>query len=337
MRLSRTSSRKKRGESLDACLRALRDRRVSTCVTVIALVGSTATFAQAQVTLQYRWEQGQAITYQTTLKTDSTATIPGADDVTVHQAMTQRIKLLAAAVAPDGTATLQQTVEAVKVDMTTPLGTISFDSAAPKRDDTDDVSRALANVFGGMVGTTISVTMAPDGAIQRIDGADRALDKIAHDLPQDRPSQQMLQSLKSVLSEDSLRASLSQSFPRLPPQPVRPGDNWTAPQALGGPAGKIAGTQTLTLTSIDGTHATIGVALVLTQQSASPLGPSGAIVKLGDIRGTGEILFDISQGRIVKATMNTELPSTMTTSTPEGHTVTIKNLSKTSMTMEETK
>jgi len=50
----------------------------------------------------------------------------------------------------------------------------------------------------------------------------------------------------------------------------------------------------------------------------------------------GEIMV-ISQGRIVKATMNTELPSTMTTSTPEGHTVTIKNLSKTSMTMEETK
>ena len=319
--------------------------RVSACVSGLALVALAATSAQAQapVRLQYRWQQGQAVTYQTTLKTDSTASgIPGAEDVTFSQTMRQRIRLLAAAVGPDGTATLQQTVEAVSVDMTTPVGTISYDSADPKSADKDDGSRALSTVFGGMVGATISVTMTPDGTIQRIDGAEKALDKIMHDMPQNRPNPQMLQSLRSVLSEDSLRASLAQSFPHLPPQLVKVGDSWTAQVALGAQAaGRITGTQTLTLQSIDGADArgtaTIAVALVLKQESAPPLGPSGAIVKLGDSKGTGEILFDLSHGRIVKATMNTEVPSTMTTSTRDGRTVTMKNLSKTSMTMEESK
>jgi hypothetical protein len=311
-------------------------------VTVAALVVLTAAsaFAQPAVSLQYRWKQGESIVYQTTLKTDSTASgVPGAGDVTFGQTMKQRITLLVAAVAPDGTATLHQTVEAVSVEMTTPVGTIAYDSANPATADKDDGSRALAKVFGGMVGTTISVTMARDGTIQRIDGADKALARILQDLPHDRAGAQMMQSLKSVLSEDSLRASISQSFPRLPTHDVKAGDTWTAEVPLGNDAaGRISGTQTMTLKMFDGADevatATIAVSLVLKQESAPPLGPSGAIVKLGASKGEGEILFEITHGRIVTATMKTEIPSTMTTTAPDGRPVTMKSLARSSMTME---
>jgi hypothetical protein len=310
-----------------------------TGVALVVLVAASA-FAQPAVPLQYHWTQGETVVYQTTLKTDSTASgVPGGGDVTVSQTMKQRIKLLVAAVAADGTATLHQTVEAVSVEMTTPVGTIAYDSANPAGADKDDGARTLAKVFGGMVGTTISVTMARDGTIQRIDGADRALDRIVQDLPHDRAGAQMAQSLKSVLSEDSLRASLAQSFPRLPDHPVKAGDTWTAQVPLGNDAaGRISGTQTMTLKRFDGageSTATIAVSLVLKQESAPPLGPSGAIVKLGDSRGEGEILFEITHGRIVKATMKTEIPSTMTTTGPDGRPVTMKSVAKTAMTTEE--
>jgi hypothetical protein len=344
MRLSHTISRRgrrERGEILEKFLCALCALRVSTYVTAAAMVVLLPALVQAQVTLRYQWKQGDVLTYQTTLKTNSTVSgMPGTGDnsVSLEQTMTQRIKLLAAAVAPDGTATLHETTEAVRVEMSTPMGKVVYDSA--KGDKHEDSAEALARVFGGVVGSTISVIMGSNGAIQRIDGVQKVYDKIAQDLPRDRSAAAMAQSLKSVMSEEAIRSALEQSFPRLPPQAVKPGDTWTSQISLGSDAvGRITGTQTFTLKMIDGADATgfatIAVALALTQESAPPIGPSGMTMKLGDSKGEGEIEFDITNGRIRKSTMRTEMPSTMTTAGPDGKPATMKNTTRTSMTMEE--
>ena len=310
--------------------------RLSRTALALVVLAPTVALAQAPVTLQYHWKQGEAVTYKTSLKTDSTLSgMPGVADATLSQSMTQRIKLLPAGVAPDGTVTLQQTIEAVSVQMTTPTGTASFDSddhGAGK----DDASAALAKVFGGVVGATLSVTMAPDGAIQRIDGVPRLLEKITQDLPRERAAMQMAQALRSVLSENAIRASLEQSFPRLPPQPVKPGDTWTSQVSLGSDAvGKINGTQTFTLKRVESGVATIDIALALKQESAPPMGPSGMVVKLGDARGEGSLTFDIGAGRIRSSSMKTDMPSAMTATGPDGRPASMKNTTKTSMTMEE--
>jgi hypothetical protein len=57
-------------------------------------------------------------------------------------------------------------------------------------------------------------------------------------------------------------------------------------------------------------------------------------VKLGDSRGEGQIEFDVTNGRIRKSTMQTVMPSTMTSTAPDGRPVTMRNTTKTSMTME---
>jgi len=217
---------------------------------------------------------------------------------------------------------------------------MSYDSTDPKSADRDEGSAALGRVFGAMVGATISVTMASNGAIQRVDGAQKAYDRIAQDLPRDRSTAQLAQGLKSVLSEEAIRAALEESFPRLPPQPVKPGDTWTGQVSLGSDVvGKITGTQTFTLKTIESAaaagSATIAVVLALKQESAPPIGPSGMTVKLGESKGEGEIEFDVARGRIRKSTMRTEMPSTMTTVGPDGKPATMKNTTRTSMTMEE--
>lgn len=306
-------------------------------MTGLAIVLLLPSLAQAQVALQYHWKQGEAVTYKTTLETDSTASgIPGMTDVTFSQTMTQRIKLLAAAVAPDGVVTLHQTIDAVRVEMRTPMGKVAYDSEDPKSATRDDSVEALSKVFGGMVGATLSVVMAPNGAIQRIDGVQKVVEKITQDLPEGRAGAQMAQSLKTVMSDDSIRAALEQSFPRLPPNPVKPGESWTSQVSLGADViGKITGTQTLTLKSADAAAgAIIGVALALKQESAPPVGPSGMTVKLGDGKGEGEMQFDVANGRIRKSTMRTEIPSTMNSVGPDGRPVTMKNTAKTTMTME---
>jgi hypothetical protein len=80
--------------------------------------------------------------------------------------------------------------------------------------------------------------------------------------------------------------------------------------------------------------ATITVALALKQESTPPLGPSGMTVKLGEGTGEGEIQFDVTNGRIRKSTMKTDMPSTMTATGRDGRPSTMKNTTKSSMTME---
>jgi hypothetical protein len=311
----------------------------SSRVAVAAFVALTAAGAQAQgpVSLQYRWKQGDAVTYRTTLQTTTTMSgMPGMGDVTLGQSMTQRIKLLAAAVAPDGSATLHETIEAVSVKMDTPTGSVAYDSENANAAADDEAAAGLGKMFGGIIGGTISVAMAPNGAIQRIDGVAKLVDKVMQDLPSDRSALQIAQGLKSVLSDEAIRASLEQSFPRLPGHDVKPGDTWTAQVALGSPAtGRIAGTQTMTLRSVDGGTATVDVALGLKQESTPPIGPQGMTLKLGDSHGAGSIDFDVAGGRIRKATMTTDMPSTLTTTGPDGRPATLTRATKTSMTMEE--
>lgn len=301
----------------------------------LALTLLAALPASGQSLLQYRWKQGDVLVYETTIKTDSTMTgMPGMTDVSLAQTMTQRIRLLAAAVAPDGSVTLHQTVEAVSIEMSSPMGKVVYDSADPGGAEKDEGAKALATVFGGMVGSTLSISMAANGAIQRIDGIQKVLDKIMQGLPPDRSAGAMAQSLRSVMSDEALRASLEQSFPRLPPQAVKSGDTWTGQTALGSQViGRVAGTQTFTLKGVEAGVATIGVALSLKQESAPPIGPSGATVKLGESKGDGQIDFDVTNGRIRKSTMQTEMPSTMTAPGPDGRPSTLKNTTRTSMAM----
>src|SRR5215831_641145 len=146
--------------------RVFQTRQDFLLVTVLALVVAAAGQAQAQTILRYQWTQGEAVTYKTTLKTSSTMSgMPGMGDVTLEQTMTQRIKLLPAAIGADGTATLQQTIEAVSVEMNTPMGKIAYDSADPASAGQDEGAAALGKLFGSIVGATLSVTMASNGAI----------------------------------------------------------------------------------------------------------------------------------------------------------------------------
>jgi hypothetical protein len=145
----------------------------------------------------------------------------------------------------------------------------------------------------------------------------------------------MAQGLKSLLSEEGLRTALEQSFSAMAPTPVSVGDSWNGQVSLGNEmVGKIIGQQTFTLKGVEADVATIGVTMTLKQESATPIGPASMTMKLGASRGDGEIRFDLARGRILRGSMRTEMPSTMTMTGPDGRPATMQNTTKTSMTME---
>ena len=304
----------------------------------VALAASVSQ-ASAQTPLLYRWTQGDVLLYRTVLKT--TSNVSGGPAGTVEQTLTQTqtVKLIVAAVGPDGSATLRQTIESVAMDITGPMGKMAYDSTKPPpADDADPRTATLAKTFGAIVGEAISVTITPNGVVKSIAGTAKIIEKLMKDLPMDPLAAGLAQNIKAMLSDEALRTSLEQSFSRMPDQPVKPGDTWTSEQTLGVDVlGRIIGTSTFTLKAIEGTGdaavARIGVALAIRQES-TPGAAASMSVKLGPSKGEGELLFHIGKGRVERNSMRSEMPSTITMRGREGGPATMQNNTTTSMTLE---
>lgn len=89
--------------------------------------------AMQDVSLQYRWTKGEALRYRIAQVSATTISgLPGGmPDMTIDQSTTQVFRTVAEEIAADGTTTLRQVVESIKMDMSSPMFTTSFDSASP--------------------------------------------------------------------------------------------------------------------------------------------------------------------------------------------------------------
>src|ERR1700730_7156941 len=102
-------------------------------------------------TLRYRWTNEDALTYRMSIRTNSTISgVPGAGDMSIDQTMTQTVRIAAQDVAPDGTATLRQTFESVRMEMNGPMGKVVYDSTTPANDP-NPMTDAMAKVMGALV------------------------------------------------------------------------------------------------------------------------------------------------------------------------------------------
>lgn len=307
-------------------------------VALLALALAAVPLSAQDATLRYRWNKGEEVRYRITLDTNSTVTGTPVGEMQVDQTLTQTIKVLVDDVTGDGTATLRQTFESVKMEMNGPMGRLSYDTAAP-RTDPNPMVQPLKQVLGAMVGETITVVQAADGTVRKVEGSSAIVEKIASGLGEDPAAAALTQGLKSMLSDDAMRATLEQSFSKLPANPVKTGDTWNGELSIGNDMiGKIVGAVTFTLKELEGAAdartARIAVSMQMKQVTAPPAGPNDMKVTLGDARGEGEMVFDVSRGRIRRSTMKSNMPSTVTMVSPDGTPMEMRNKSITTMTMQ---
>jgi hypothetical protein len=311
---------------------------------LIAFVAAAAPASAQGVTLRYRWTEGESRTYRMTTRTERTMTgMPGAPagPVTIVQTVTQVLKFTAVYVAPDGAATLRQTFQSTRTEMSNPAGKFVFDSTAPDASQ-DAMAQSVRDITNAMIGESIAIEMSADGAVRRIEGGARIADKIAKVMAasNDPGTMQAGQGLRSMLGDDALKTTFEQTFPRLSAPPVKVGDTWTAQLAMGSPGvGRITGRSTFTLKALEGTAessvARIAVDLTLRQDGVPPpSGPAAMVMTLGDAKGTGELLFAVAGGLIQRGTMRTDMPSSVVMNGPDGSPVTMDSKSTITMTME---
>ena len=314
-------------------------KRCPAVATLVLLCLSAAAADAQTVTLRYRWTKGESRTYRVTTQTDNAITGMPGGRVTTSQTMTQVLQYAAEEVAPDGSATVRQTFQSIRMETVNPNGKFVIDSGV-RETSQNRMVEGMRAVLAAMAGESVVIELAPDGAVRRVEGASRIADKVSKVMAADPAAAQAGQGIRTSLSDEALKTTLEQTFPRLSGPPVKVGDQWQGALAMGNPAiGRITGRSTFTLKAIEGAAdaavARIAVALVLRQDVVPPpSGPAGMVMTLGDAKGAGEIVFDVAKGFIQKSTMKTDLPSTVVMTGQDGAPATMENKAATTMTME---
>jgi hypothetical protein len=308
----------------------------TTAVVTVALIAGLTGLASAQsVTLRYKWTTGEEIKSRLTQQT--TATISGLPNavggMNVDTTMALVVRSVVKDVAADGTLTMEQVCESIRMDMNSPMARTAFDSA--NKDAAADANPMNA-ALGAMIGESFVIVVSPAGVVQKVEGLDALMDKLSRTLPQNATSAAAMQAMRSSFSDESMKQTFSQSFARLPDRAVSIGESWTGESTTAIPVfGKATTTTTFTLTGVEGQIARIATKLNLKfdpMQAATS--PAGMSVKVGESSGEGELLFDVAKGRHQRSTMRLTTSFSMSAPGPGGAATNMETVSTSVITVE---
>jgi hypothetical protein len=314
--------------------------RVGTLTCAVAiLVGMSSAYGQ-DATLRYRWVNGDEVRYRLSQQGTTTITgLPGVGEMTTDQSNVQVFHLTVEDVTADGSATLRQTFESVRMELSSPAGKTVFDSGAGDK-PTDPVGAAIGTTMSAMIGESITIVLQPTGAVTRVEGMSRILDKVMKTLPQNPAMAQAMSQLKASMGDDAVRSLFEQSFVNFPDRAIKAGETWTGQFKMSNPMfGALTTTMTSTLKGVESGNsasiARIAVMIAMAQDAdAKPSGLPGMTAKLADSKGEGEILFDITKGRLQKSSFKSEMPVTMSLAGPGGSDINSQMLVRSTITME---
>jgi hypothetical protein len=306
---------------------------------VAVLFTASITAFQTGVTLRYRWTKGETLRYRMTQESSTAVSgLPdGIGDTTVDQTMTQVFRVVVEDVAADGTTTVQQTLESFRMEMNTPMGKTTYDSASA--DTAENPSTAsYKRIFSAIVGEPFTLVLSPTGSILKLEGFSRIREKMFSALPQDAAGVAVANALKATFNDDD--QTIGHWFLPFSDRAVKVGDTWNT-QATGGVAmfGSFTTSMAATLKAIEGIGAD-QVARIATQMTIkrdpteSAKNPMGLSMQIGDSTGEGEILFDITKGRLLQSTTRRTMPMTMSGPGPDGTPMTMKSNVKSATTVE---
>ncbi len=307
---------------------------------VVALVSSSV--LGAQDTLRYRWTKGEVLTYRTTVQSNVVMSgIPGMGEMTVGTTITQMSKMTTEDVAADGSATIRNLIESVKMEMAMPMGmgTMTFDSAAPATAGGDPMMDAFAKGFGLMVGESFTMVMTPSGKVTKVEGMAKILEKAKATSPEMAAALGASGGLEGLMGDEAQRSTLEQGFTAMPDKPVKAGDAWKNEFKMTNPFGVLTAAFAFTMKGVETINGREVVRIASTgtikaAPGAAPAAMGPMTVAIGDGTSTGETFFDIKRGRVQKATSIVELPMTMNMTGPDGTSISLQAASKATTTIE---
>jgi Family of unknown function (DUF6263) len=275
-------------------------RRYLVSLVALVVLGLPA-FAQDKADLTWKFEKGKAF-YQT-MTTETTQQIKVMQmDMNQKQNQTFIFSWTPKEQDKDKNWTIQQKIEAVKMDIEIGGNSIKYDSTNPSA-----ANNPLSDFFKALVGTEFTITLSPEMKVTKIDGRDKFLEKLVGVNPQMKPL------LEQLLSEDALKQMADASFSVVPNKEVKKGETWKRESKLSlGPIGTWNNTYDYTLDSIDKDIAKIGVKTTMKYEKPGENAAGGLPFKIksADLKSTdasGDISFNQDKGRIESSTMTLKL------------------------------
>jgi hypothetical protein len=283
--------------------------------------------------LRYRWTKGQSLRYRTTQESNVVMSgIPGAGDMAITTTITEVHAITPSDVAADGTATLQLKFESMKVDVASPMGSMTIDSAASGAAADPMVANAQ-KILAAVVGESVTMVMAPTGAVTSVTGMARINEKLKSTLGAGA-APGILEGIGSMLTDDAFKGAMGQSFANLPDKVVKAGETWQSTLNLPNPIGAMTSTNTFTVKGVErveGKDVTrVGIAQKIAVAPGGMIGPMSVSVNQGT--GDGEMLIDHRLGQMVKTSNRLTLPMTMSMTGPDGSAVNLTGVMKTNVT-----
>jgi hypothetical protein len=179
-------------------------------------------------------------------------------------------------------------------------------------------NEALKKMMERLKGATLTITLSKEGRLLKLEGYEEAIKKLSGDKAEEAAL------VKSVLSEESIKTSLTETFGFLPDREVKKGDAWTkAIKTPLGPFGFLQGDYEYTFKGKPEKAGDKG--LVVDQIGVGAKlhfdFPKNAVV-MGDLKvaraefktesAAGTIDFDPSAGKLVRAEMDMSVKGTLT-------------------------
>jgi len=294
------------------------------------------------VTLQYRWTKGEEVKYRMVQQSETTMSgfRGSAAETTVETNMSQVLRTTVDDVAADGTATLHYVYESARWEMKSPMGAMTYDTAASNPAAGNPTAGPMKEILSALIGESFVVVISPNGQVQKVEGMNRLIEKVFKSVPADPSAAAMLDGLKNNFSDDAIRGVFGQGYSQLPDRPLKPGDTWDGQWTTTNLI--VARSTTRTLFTLKAVEANAGaqVARIITNlttkrdQNTGAINPMGLKMQFGDGSGEGELIFNVTKGRLERSTTRTTMQIEMSAPGPDGNAMTTHTLVKGLSTIE---
>jgi hypothetical protein len=262
------------------------------------LLAPSGAAAAQEVELRYRFTEGLELRYEMVQRT--TMGLPGGMG-SMDQNQRQRYVLSVHEVHPDGSAVIRNTIEAVSLEVSSMMGSQSWDSEVDGT-PADPELRPLA----ALVGAGVEMTVAPDGSVVDFGNMAEFMEALLGDA-----DPELRAMLGATFGEEQLRELASQGLQQLPDGPVSAGHSWEQSLSMPMAFGEVRSTTVYTfegVETVDGRPvARIGVSGTIGELVPEEGNPMAAMVQLSGGEMTGSARFDVERGVLVGQDMTTTM------------------------------
>lgn len=275
---------------------------------VLLLFGFAANVqAQEEAKLAWKFAKGDAFAVEFT-QFQNVLTRIDARDRTLESELVLGVSWKVKDVADDGNATIEQTIDRIRIKTGAPGATIKklVDVDTDSEKGLRGVSRDVMKQIRTLVGLKFDVVMDSAGKVISVtpDANDAA---VVAALP-------ATSALQRVFSADSMAKLVSDSSFELPSEAVKQGAFWNAESTIAITANdgrKFSFDRVVksTIKSIDDSKANIDVEITLTQAPIEGPDSESALtspLELSGFTGGGQVVFDRSTGTLTSSTTNSE-------------------------------